>query len=154
MSELRIPDFAKSPRTKVVTAVTSFALIAAGCGSPENDDFVGGCDAFGVYAQNRWAPVGAAVREEPDVLSAKLSPSFAPNEVIAVDGWVSTGEPVYPTNPEPWNSDIWYHLANRDGWVSFAGVRAAPTEPDQTLRSPDGGQPAPTTPECEGTYQP
>jgi hypothetical protein len=123
--------------------------------TPENNvddsDFTGGCNTFAVYAQNRWVPYGAAVRAEPDVLSKKLEPSFAPNEVIAVDGWV-TGAPTYPTNPAPWNEPVYLHLHNRNGWVSYPGVRAAPTRPDPTLRSAYGGKPVRLRPECKGTY--
>ncbi|HSX24266.1 MAG TPA: hypothetical protein VLE74_04150, partial [Candidatus Saccharimonadales bacterium] len=105
---------------------------------------------FGVFAQNRWAPIGASVRTEPNVLAAKIEPGFAGNEIVAVNGWVH-GQP-FPNPTEPWNSDVWFHLANRTGWVAYAAVRAVPTDPDPTLRA-DGGIPAPTTPECEGTYK-
>ncbi|MDB5185940.1 MAG: hypothetical protein JWL85_463 [Candidatus Saccharibacteria bacterium] len=125
------------------------AVALVGC-TNDKADSQGGCEVFRVYAQNRWAPLGTAVREEPDVLSPKLDPSFAPNEVIAVNGWVETGEPVYPTNPSPWNSGKWYRVANRKGWVSFAGVRGEPTAPDPTGGfSKEGGQPAPLSPDCE-----
>lgn len=117
-------------------------------------DFVGGCDKYLVYAQNRWPPLGAAVREEPDVLAPKLDPGFAGNEAIAVDGWVDTHKPVYKTNPPPWNSGVWFHLANRAGWVSFPGVRGAPTTPDMSGLNPDGGTPAEKPADCEGTYVP
>lgn len=127
-------------------------MAGGACTEPEPRDIKGGCEKYGVFAQNRWTPIGAAVRKQPDVLAAKLEPGFAGNEVVAVDGWIH-GKPAYPKNSYPWNSDIWFHLANRKGWVTFAAVRGEPTEPDPTLRA-DGGQPAPTPPECEGTYQP
>lgn len=114
------------------------------------------CDPFVVYAQNRWEPYGAAVREEPDLSSPKLrTPGFAPNEAITVDGYVKTGEAVYPTNPEPWDSDVWFRVYNDVSkgvaWVSFAGVRAEPSVHDETLISEDGGIPVALDPACEIT---
>jgi hypothetical protein len=109
--------------------------------------FSGGCDAFQIFAQNRWDPYGTAVRAQPNVLSPKVS-GFAPNQSIAVDGWVHS-RPAYPTNSAPWNSDIWFHLADQSGWVSFAGVRATPVSRDPTGLA-DGGPPAPTPGNCEG----
>lgn len=114
------------------------------------DEFVEGCQPYVVYAQNRWDPRGTAVRMAPTVMSEKIF-SFDYNEVITVDGWVHATV-AYPTNPEPWNSDIWFHLAHRQGWVSFAGVRAVPTPYDPTGHDPEGGQPAATPSHCEGTY--
>lgn len=139
---------------KLAAVLTATALLVNACSDGEAVEFVGGCEQYGVYAQNRWEPLGTAVRSQPDVLSAKLVPSFAPNEVIAVNGWYDAGEPVYPTNPPPWDSSVWFRLVNRDGWVSFPGVRAEPTKPDPTLMSEEGGAPAPTPPECEITRQP
>lgn len=110
--------------------------------------FVGGCEDFRVYAQNRWAPLGAAVREAPDVNSRQVA-GYDGNMGITVDGWVRSSVP-YPTNAPPWNSDVWFHLSNGAGWASYAGVRALPTAPDPTGLSPDGGAPAPAPPECEG----
>lgn len=121
-----------------------------GCSSPETEG--GGCDKFSVYAQNRWEPLGTAIRKEPDVLSEKIG-GFAPNEVIAVNGWYDSGEPTYPTNSEPWNSSDWFRLANQEGWVSFAGVRGEPTSPDPTGQA-DGGYPAVQLPDCEIQYLP
>ncbi len=145
----------RSRQRRGTAIVVGLLLTGSACsGGGNGDSFHDGCERFGVYAQNRWAPLGTAVREEPDVLAEKLEPGFAPNEVIAVEGWIETGEPVYPTNTPPWNSDVWFHLANRDGWVSFAGVRGEPTAPDMTGLSEDGGQPAPTTAECKGIYEP
>ncbi len=107
------------------------------------------CVAFAVYSQNRFQPYGAAIRKEPDVLSDKVG-SFAPNEVIAVDGWYDSGEPIYPTNSKPWDSGVWLRLSydNQEGWVSFPGVRAVPSspaEPDDSY----GGEPVELLPECE-----
>lgn len=110
--------------------------------------FSGGCDAFQVFAQNRWNPYGTAVRAAPNVTSKKVG-GFAPNESIAVDGWVHS-RPAYPTNTAPWNNDVWFHLADQAGWVSFAGVRATPVSQDPTGLSKNGGPPAPTNGKCEG----
>ena len=151
MSGERLPVVYRT-RTKAFAVMLAAAALTS-C-SENGNGFRGGCEKFRVYAQNRWEPLGTAVREEPDVLSSKIEPSFAPNEVIAVDGWIETGEAVYPTNTPPWNSDIWFHLANSEGWVSFAGVRGTPTSPDPGGMSGEGGEPAPTTPECKGSYQP
>jgi hypothetical protein len=110
----------------------------------------GGCPAFQVFAQDRWAPLGAAIRAQPNVLSLQVG-SFPGDMSIAVNGWVH-GRAAYPTNTPPWNSDIWFHLAAGAGWVSFPGVRATPTSPDPTGRA-NGGDPAPTPPTCEGAVQ-
>lgn len=142
----RLSPFYNPKRLLLAATVAGMALL--GC-SDNDTDSRGGCEAFRVYAQNRWDPLGTAVREEPNVLASKLDPSFAPNEVIAVDGWLDTGEPVYPTNPAPWNSGIWFRLANREGWISFAGVRGEPTTPDPTGLSDDGGLPALPPKDCE-----
>lgn len=110
--------------------------------------FVGGCARYTVYAQNRWDPVGAAVRSEPRVEAPKIG-GYAPNEIIVVDGWLHA-EVAYPTNRPPWNSNIWFHLANQQGYVSYAGVRGTPTAKDPTGQATDGGQPAATPANCEG----
>ena len=112
--------------------------------------FSGGCETFRVVAQNRWDPFGASVRVGPDPLSEKVG-SYGPNELVPVDGWVHS-EIAYPTNAPPWDSDIWFHLADGTGWVSFAAVRELPTEPDPTLRA-DGGPPPPTPATCQGAIQ-
>jgi hypothetical protein len=36
------------------------------------DPCSGGCDSFQVFAQNRWAPTGTAIREQPNVLSTQV----------------------------------------------------------------------------------
>jgi hypothetical protein len=110
----------------------------------------GGCPAFQVFAQNRWAPLGAAVRAQPNVLS-RLVTGYQGNMSIAVNGWVYGGV-AYPTNTPPWNSNVWFHLADDAGWVSFAGVRATPTSPDPTGHA-SGGDPAATSATCEGAVQ-
>lgn len=74
---------------------------------------------------------------------------FAVNEPIVVDGWVH-GVTLYPNNPAPYNNDIWFHLANGTGWVSFGGTRAQPVDRDLTNRDPYGGVPAPTPQHCAG----
>lgn len=152
-------------RLAAAAAVAASSLLAAcsGAGSPsahtettsttQPSDFRGGCEKYRVYAQNRWQPYGTAIRQAPDVLSQKIG-GFAPNEVIAVNGWIEAAEPAYPTNKAPWNSKKWLHLANQDGWVSFAGVRGAPVSEDPTGTSLDGGPVAATPPNCEGTYVP
>lgn len=107
------------------------------------------CSSFKVFAQNRYQPVGAAIRRAPDVLAAYRAVAD-PNELVVLDGWVH-GPVAYPTNMPPWNSDIWFHLADGRGWVSFAGVRGGPTELDPTGTSPDGGPVAPSPPDCQGS---
>lgn len=117
-------------------------------GSTSVAQMVGGCGSFEVFAQNRWPPVGATVRASPSVL-APGTYSAVGNQVLSVNGWVH-GQAAYPINEPPWNSDVWFHLADGSGWVSFAGVRAAPTSLDPTGTSPNGGNPAPTASNCEG----
>jgi hypothetical protein len=110
----------------------------------------GGCPAYQVFAQNRWAPLGTAIREQPNVLSTQVG-GYQGNMSIAVNGWVY-GRAAYPTNTPPWNSNIWFHLADGAGWVSFPGVRATPTSPDPTGLA-NGGDPAPTPAACEGAVE-
>jgi hypothetical protein len=112
---------------------------------------VGGCDPFSVHAQNRFDPFGAALRVAPYREAAQVG-GYDPNQLVPVDGWVRTRAP-YPTNPAPFNSDVWFHVADDKGWVSFAGVRADPTEPALTGFEVDGSRPAPTPPECSGTIR-
>jgi hypothetical protein len=113
--------------------------------------FSGGCDAFQVFAQNRWDPVGAAVRAQPNVLSKKVG-SYSPNASIAINGWVHS-RAAYPTNTAPWNSDAWFHLADESGWVSFGAVRATPTGYDPTGLSARGGSPVATSGACQGSVR-
>ncbi len=112
--------------------------------------FTGGCPSFIVYSENRWSPVGTEIRAAPNVLSSGEG-SFAPNSKIQVNGWVIS-RPAYPTNVAPFNSGVWYHLSDGGGWVSFPGVRAAPTTFDPTGQA-SGGPPAPTPPQCKGAIQ-
>ncbi|MDX6287661.1 MAG: hypothetical protein QOG53_3146 [Frankiales bacterium] len=123
---------------------------------PENRDlttttkvvgFTGGCKAFRVYAQNRWEPYGTRRLVGPDPLARQVG-GYAANQLIAVNGWVH-GDIAYPYNSPPYNSDVWFHVADGSGWVSFAGVRELPTEPDLTRRG-YGGPPAPTLTACQG----
>lgn len=119
-------------------------------GTANVSELRGGCpEGWQVYAQNRWTPVGAAVREHPNVDAEKID-SISPNVPFIVDGWVSTSIP-YPYNSPPFDSDVWLHRKSGGGWVSFAGVRAVPTDFDPTLRSSDGGIPVPLPESCEGT---
>ena len=153
----------KSPRAMVAASTVAAAVATLAAVPPVYDalreltntgtddtrvaGFVGGCEPFVVYAQGRWQPYGASKRSRPDPASPKLG-AYDPNKVIAVDGWVH-GEPAYPTNSPPFNSDIWYHLADDSGWVTYAGVRAVPTAPDPSGLG-EGGQAAPTPAECQG----
>ena len=143
----------------VATSLIAAALIAVGVwvyNARTSDGgasgLVGGYEPFTVFAQNRWDPLGTSVRAEPFGTAEKAG-SFAPNELIAVDGWVRIRSP-YPSNTSPWNSDAWFHLADNSGWVSFAGVRADPTTPDETGGfSEDGGRPVPLSDDCSGTLR-
>jgi hypothetical protein len=123
---------------------------SSGTQAPAIVGMSGGCAAFQIFAQNRWAPTGTAIRTQPNVLSTQAG-SFPGNMSISVNGWVYS-RPAYPTNTAPWNSGIWFHLADGAGWVSFPGVRATPTSPDPTGRA-NGGTPAPAPPNCEGAIQ-
>lgn len=114
-------------------------------------DLVGGCERFAVFSQNRYPPAGAKSRDAP-FREANDVQSFAPNELIAVDGYVRT-RAAYPSNPAPFNSDVWFHVADGSGWVSYAAVRADPTTMDPTGMSDDGGRPVPLDPECSGSYR-
>jgi len=111
----------------------------------------GGCAPFQVFAQNRWQPYGARQLAGPNLQSRVIGP-IAPNKTIYVNGWVH-GAVAYPLNSPPWNSDIYFHLADNSGWVTFAGIRAVPTDQDPTGHSPDGGVPAATLGACQGAIQ-
>lgn len=69
----------------------------------------GGCAPYQVYAQNRWAPYGTAIREQPNVLSAQVG-SEPGNMSLSVNGWVY-GRAAYPTSTPPWNSEATSHPA-------------------------------------------
>ena len=88
------------------------------------------------------------IRDRPDGAAKKVG-GFGPNEPIVVDGWVH-GSTMYPNNPSPFNGDIWFHVSNGTGWVSYGGTRAQPVDRDPTDRDTYGGVPAPTPEGCEG----
>jgi hypothetical protein len=111
--------------------------------------FVGGCDRFRVFAQNRWMPYGATRRVAPDP-KADANGNFDPNQLISINGYVRT-QAAYPTNPPPFNSDVWFHVADDSGWVPLAAVRAQPTTQDPTGLDAFGGQPVPLAEDCAGT---
>lgn len=52
-----------------------------------------------------------------------------------------------------WNSNIWFHLTDGAGWVSYAGVRAYQMTPDPDGLNPNGGPPVATSKYCEGAVQ-
>ncbi len=135
-----------TPRAKLLRLAIAGLAILNGCSNSKSSNFDGGCQQFEVYAQNRWNPLGAAERERPELLSKKVG-GFIPNSIIEVNGWLHSSKEVYPNNDPPFNSDIWFRtIDNR--WVSFAGVRAEPTEPDQTGHA-SGGKPAIEPTECQ-----
>ena len=113
--------------------------------------FVGECEPFSVYAQNRYDPIGTSIRATPRREGRKVG-SFAPNELVPVDGWVRS-QSAYPHNTPPFDNDVWFHLADDRGWVAFAGVRADPTTPVADPGDTDGGRPAPIPAECSGTFR-
>lgn len=132
---------------------------ASGSSSEPNDDpttanvssvigFVGGCEPYLLHAQNRWSPWGAKIRAAPDSGAQRVG-RLGGNELVQVDGWVH-GDVPYPHNSLPWNGDIWFHLADDSGWVSFAAVRELPTSRDQTSLDPYGGEPPPMPAVCQG----
>jgi hypothetical protein len=110
----------------------------------------GGCAPYQIFAQGRWRPTGTAIRSQPNVLST-IEGSFSANASISVNGWVH-GRPAYTTNISPWNSDVWFHLTDGAGWVSFPGVRGTPIAFDPTGLA-DGGTPAADPKGCEGAIQ-
>lgn len=117
----------------------------------DTGDLVGGCERFSVYAQNQFEPFGTKIWATPSP-TADSYHGFAPNELITVDGWVRTRSP-YPSNSAPWDSDAWFHLTNGAGWVTFAGVRSDPTDPSTAGNFGEGSSPAPTDPDCAGSYR-
>jgi hypothetical protein len=139
----------------VAASLIAAAIIAGGVAlwpeSGESRSIVGGCAPFNLYAQNQFEPYGAKRRTDPIPTSEAFS-EFAPNEVVTVDGWVRT-RPMYPTNNPPWNSDVWYHLANDSGWVPFAAVRAVPTDPGTDGNYAEGSDPAPADLDCQGSIR-
>jgi hypothetical protein len=138
-----------------ITAIASVAsLVFLGLILPSNNrnsevqDINGGCSKYIIYSQDRWKPYGAKLMATP-YRDAKQIGGIPPNKLIYVDGWVHS-EIAQPSNViPPWNSDIWFHLADGSGWVSLAGTRAVPTPPDPTGLSTNGGTPPPTPSKCE-----
>lgn len=132
----------------VLLAVAAADVVTLRRGAPRGvAELIGGCAPYRVFAQNRWEPFGAALRAQPMIEANQLG-GYSPNQSIPVDGWVRT-RAAYPSNPAPWNSDVWFHLADDSGWVSYAGVRADPSRPTGS----DDGRPAPTPPECSGAIR-
>jgi hypothetical protein len=123
----------------------------AATGPSDVTAMTGGCAPFQVFGQNRWQPYGARLLAGPNLQSRVIGP-VAPNKTIFVNGWVH-GAVAYPLNSPPWNSDVYFHLSDNTGWVTFAGVRAVPTNQDPSGHSPDGGVPVPILPACEGAIQ-
>lgn len=152
-AEKLTPDTIAEPRTPSTTAEQqpSDTPTVPPVTVSEVVGFSGGCEPFRVIAQNRWKPYGTAVRAGLTVSATKIG-SFAPNEPIYVDGW-ARGDVAYQYNSSPWNSNIWFHLADDSGWVSFAGVRELPTTPDPSSLDAYGGPPAPTPKTCRGAAQ-
>lgn len=137
------------------------SLIAAGlvagfawwsASDDSSSDLVGGCPAFNVFAQNQFDPIGTARWQRPSPTSAK-SHGFAPNEVVTVDGWVKAQSPYESVNTPPWNADVWFHLADNSGWVTFAGVRAATTVPGPSGNFESGSDPVPLDQSCQGSVR-
>jgi hypothetical protein len=160
----RLPVVRSMPRTHQRTVLFGLALVSiallifAGTqlvshvgDSDEEGNFIGGCQPFTVFAQNRWDPRGAALRVEPSRDAQQIG-NFDPNQLVVVNGWVRT-RAAYPSNSPPFNNDIWFHVADGSGWVAFGAVRADPTTYDPTGFDPDGGRPAPIEPTCSGSYR-
>ena len=140
----------------IVAGLVSTSIWAAGSkwwpfADEEASALVGGCAPFNLYGQNQFQPYGTNTRAEPSP-SAEVVGGFSPNELVTVDGWVRTRTP-YPTNTPPWNSDAWFHLANDQGWVPFAAVRAVPTSHDPDNGFGPGSDPAPLDEECAGSIR-
>jgi hypothetical protein len=127
------------------------ALVAHVWPKSSPDSLVRGCAPFNIYAQNQFKPYGALLWASPSP-TAPNSPGFSPNQLITVDGWVRTRSP-YLSNQSPWDSDVWFHLADNGGWVDFAAVRAVATTPDPQGGFGAGSSPAPLASSCAGTYR-
>ena len=140
-SEVNIPEGAEVTTTQPAAPTTTTTT------EPPPAPTAGDCDRFPVYAQGRALPMGTAVRSEPTI-AAPQTDSIQPNVIISVDGWVRSDAP-YPTNPDPWNENVWFRLTDRSGWVSFAGVRASPSHADGTDGPAEGGWPVELLDECE-----
>jgi hypothetical protein len=150
---LNSTTYISSRKRLLAAGAAGLSLLASGCSNSSGNSNKSTCDKFVVYAQNRWDPLGAALRQEPSKTSKQIG-GVTGNDKITVDGWLHSGTPIYPNNTAPWNNDVWFRLANHDGFVSFPGVRGTQTTPDPTHGlNHDGGQPAPLTPACEVSYK-
>ena len=157
---MRLPD-ALRPTTLlggVLTSVAAAGLIATGVwlwrsSSDDKDHLVGGCAPFNVYSQYQFRPYGTLRWSAPEP-TAPRTPGFSENELITVDGWVKAQSPYAASNTPPWNADVWFHLADDGGWVTYAGVRSAATQPDPEGGFGPGSDPVPLDPDCQGTYRP
>lgn len=111
----------------------------------------GGCEPFALYAQSEFEPRGARLWAAPSP-TAESRGSVPPNGLITVDGWVRARSP-YPSNTPPWDSDVWFHLADDSAWVTFAGVRSDPTAPNANGSAEEGSSVPPTDPECASALE-
>ena len=98
--------------------------------------FRGGCKTgFTVFSQKQFTGdgggYGALVRDTLD--STGRGAGLLGNDKLTAVGWFTTGELLYPKNPEGIRGETWYfiqHLPNGgSGWVADAGVRAVETVP-------------------------
>lgn len=119
----------------------------------DGERFVGGCPAFNIYSQNQFAPFGTLRWSAPEP-TAERAPAFSENELITVDGYVKAQSPYAGANTPPWDADVWFHLADDSGWVTFAGVRAAATVPDPEGGFGPGSDAVALDPGCQGSYRP
>ena len=133
------------------SAVTAGLLLGPNTASNGVMRIAGGCEPFLVYGQNRYAPVNARILVAPYRESHQIG-SLVANKIAYVDGWVRT-ESGNPSAGEPWNSNVWFHLVDDQGWVSFGGVRALPTSLDETGFDTYGGEPVPVLAECEAALR-
>ena len=137
-------------RSRAPESTTTAAVAPTPSVTATTVELVPGCVPYAVYSQNRFQPFGTAVRTQPSVLAPKaVDIHFSVNEVIPVDAWSHTGVISYPTNSPELRDDVWLHVARTNGWVSFDGVRGAPTSPDPTGSSPDLGTLAELRPGCQ-----
>lgn len=140
---------------RMVRVLAAGALVlTAGCEDSEAQQGVApdGCDMGTVYAQNRWPPAGASVRDKPDITGEKVA-SVPGGQAMETTGWVETGVAAYPDNPPEWQGREWLlytYEAGKDGWVTSAAVRAEQDEDyDPTGLEPANNRPAALPTECE-----
>jgi len=148
----REPRTEQQTRTRRIAAALALTCAGVTAGTSACAE-APSCDTFIVVSQNRWQPYGTAIRIAPSIDAEKLPAVFNGNDLVAVDGYVHSGTINYPTNQPPFNTDIWYRLADADGWVSYEGVRGEATQQDPTGYE-SGGLPAPLPGNCETTYMP